>query len=415
MAIGGAIAHTFRRPIDRSFTLFEAEDAAAWTIFVLVFLGLLIFDNAIMFAKPRKLGFFTATCYTFFWAAVAFAFCFWLGWWQSPSSAYMWFSGYTLQWMMSFDNLFVFHLIFKVYHTPDELKHCTLFYGILGQAIFTLSLLTLGEYIFHKLYVLHFLFGLLFIYVGVTCAMGDDDDDDPTQNPIIQWLQAKLPFVSVYDTQGHFFIRLPVGDDGKVIIPACAVVDKQTASTPGGTESSGSSTCAETQSNGSSEHAVPKLTEGFYANPSMIDISKIDLEGQKTELRATMLFLVVCTMEISDVIFSVDTIVAVSMQVGDLYLAFTCVAFSLLTLRATFFIVQVLVQMFSLMKYGIGAVLVYIGFKLMIDRWYLVPHIVDLVFLVGAFGGSILASVIYDKLPDKEEEGGAAQLISEAS
>lgn len=74
MAIGAAIAHTFRRPIDRSFTLFEADDAAAWTIFVLVFLGLLIFDNAVMFAKPRKLGFFTATCYTFFWAAVAFCF-----------------------------------------------------------------------------------------------------------------------------------------------------------------------------------------------------------------------------------------------------------------------------------------------------------------------------------------------------
>merc|ERR550537_988967 len=118
----------------------------------------------------------------------------------------------------------------------------------------------------------------------------------------------------------------------------------------------------------------------------MIDISKVNLHGKKTQTRATMLFLVVCTMEISDVIFSVDTIVAVSVQVGDLYLAFTCVSFALLTLRATFFIVEVLAQMFSLMNYGIAAILVYIGVKLLIDRWVLVPHIFDCVFLVGIFG-----------------------------
>merc|ERR550537_1957837 len=128
----------------------------------------------------------------------------------------------------------------------------------------------------------------------------------------------------------------------------------------------------------------------------MLDVSRVDLTGQKTQLRATMLFLVVCTMEISDVVFSVDTIVAISSQVGDLFLAFTCVAFALLTLRATFFIVEVLVQMFSFMKYGIGAILVYIGIKLVIDRWYLVPHIVDLFVLLLTFGGSILASALCD-------------------
>lgn len=35
----------------------------------------------------------------------------------------MWLSGYMLEWMLSFDNLFVFHMIFSVYQTPDHLKH----------------------------------------------------------------------------------------------------------------------------------------------------------------------------------------------------------------------------------------------------------------------------------------------------
>merc|ERR1719247_168181 len=181
--------------LSREYSLLKAEDKFVWTVFVVSFLVLLLFDNVIIFAKPRSLSFSTAVFYTIFWASTALAFCFFVGMAQSPESAYMWFSGYTLQWMMSFDNLFVFHLIFKVYRTPDKLKHRPLFLGILGQAVFTFSLLTCGEWLFHKLYFLHIVFGIFFIYVGVAAFMDDDGDDDPTQNPLIQWMQARLPFV----------------------------------------------------------------------------------------------------------------------------------------------------------------------------------------------------------------------------
>merc|ERR1719174_1216036 len=130
----------------------------------------------------------------------------------------------------------------------------------------------------------------------------------------------------------------------------------------------------------------------------MVDLSSLDLQTKKTEVRATLLFLVLCTIEISDVLFSMDTIVAISSQIGDLFIAFTCVAFALLTLRATFFIVEVLAQMFSLMKYGIAAILVYIGIKLVIDRWVIVPHLVDSMVLLTAFGASFVASAIYDSV-----------------
>lgn len=326
----------------------------------------------------------------------------------------MWMSGYTLQWMMSFDNLFVFHLIFKVYHTPDNLKHRPLFLGILGQAVFTFSLLTLGEFLFHKLFFLHLVFGAFFIYIGIVSVQGDDDDDDdPTQNPLIQWLQAKLPFVSIYDTEGHFFVRLPVNAEGHVCIPKCAEV-----STDARVETdccSGFKTFLPQSEK--VQETVPILSQkseqSSLTQYATIDLSKVSLEGQKTELRATMLFLVVCTMEISDVIFSIDTIVAVSVQVGDLFLAFTCVAFALLTLRATFFILEVVVQTFSLMKYGIAAILIYIGAKLCIDRFYIVPHLMDLIVLLGTFGSCILASWIYDK--GESEDASAEKLLSNSS
>jgi len=388
--------------LSREYSLLKAEDKFVWTVFVVSFLVLLLFDNLIIFAKPRSLSFSTAVFYTIFWASTALAFCFFVGMAQSPESAYMWFSGYTLQWMMSFDNLFVFHLIFKVYRTPDKLKHRPLFLGILGQAVFTFALLTIGEWLFHTLFFLHMVFGLFFIYIGVA-SMQDDDDDDPSDNPVIQWLRTSLPFVNVYDIDGHFFVRLPIDDKGDVYLPRHAViVDSSVEAYPILAERKGQ-TCS------------PEVSpEPECMNHKMIDISKLDLKGEETKVCATMLFLVVCTMEITDVIFSVDTIVAVSVQVGDLFLAFTCVAFALLTLRATFFIVEVLVQMFSLMKYAIGAILIYIGSKLLIDRWYIVPHLIDLAVLIGLFGCSIIGSAILDHFT-KSGSGGADELLSNAS
>jgi len=312
----------------------------------------------------------------------------------------MWMSGYTLQWMMSFDNMFVFHLIFKVYKTPDTLKHRPLFLGILGAAFFTLTLLTVGEVVFHKLYFLHVVFGVFFIYIGVQQVAGDDDDDDPSQNPVVQWLERNLRLANIYDTEGHFFVRLPVDDDGRIQIPECAQVTPEV--------------CCDTdpflQNRDEKEEKAPRQC-------SIVDLSKIQTQGRKTELRATLLFLVVCTIEISDVIFSVDTIVAISSQVNELFLAFTCVIFSLLTLRATFFMVDVLVQMFSLLKYGVAAILIYIGIKLTIDRFVLVPHLVDCLVLVTVFGLSMIAYTVYDHREQGEacEIGGAADLLSKAS
>ena len=52
------------------------------------------------------------------------------------NAAFDWSSGYMLEWMLSFDNLFVFHMIFQTYATPDHLKHKPLFWGICGAVFF---------------------------------------------------------------------------------------------------------------------------------------------------------------------------------------------------------------------------------------------------------------------------------------
>merc|ERR1719305_848986 len=104
-----------------------------------------------------------AVVYTLFWVACACAFCGWVYWYYSPSSAFMWMSGYLLEWMLSFDNLFVFHLIFNVYGTPSHLKHKPLFWGIVGAIVFRMIFFCIEEVLMHSFNWMHILFGIFLI------------------------------------------------------------------------------------------------------------------------------------------------------------------------------------------------------------------------------------------------------------
>merc|ERR1719235_2834293 len=151
---------------------------------------------------------------------MAFCFCGYIYWSRGHDSAFNWMSGYLLEWMLSFDNLFVFHLIFQVYATPDNLKHKPLYWGICGAVFFRLLFLFIGEYLMHAMFFAHILFGGFLIYTGVkSVAVADDDDEDPSKNPMVQWLSRRMPFIGAYDAKGSFFVRVPLDENNEPIMP----------------------------------------------------------------------------------------------------------------------------------------------------------------------------------------------------
>jgi len=123
-----------------------------------------------------------------------------------------------------------------------------------------------------------------------------------------------------------------------------------------------------------------------------------------TQLRATMLLLVVICLEVSDMLFAVDSVSAIVAQVPDLFLAYTSAVFAMLGLRATFFIIDVLVKLFSLLKYGVSAVLVFIGIKLCCDHFYHIPPSIVCVILVSCISCSMVASLLKDELEKKQSK-----------
>merc|ERR1719223_1472800 len=150
---------------------------------------------------------------------MACCFAGWVYWYYGERQAYMWMSGYMLEWMLSFDNLFVFHLIFNVYSTPDSLKHRPLYLGIIGAVVFRLVFIFVGEYLMHAFFFMHFIFGGFLVWTGIKTMTADDEDEDPSQHPLVLWLQKRVPLLNAYDSRGSFFVRVAVDEAGEPLMP----------------------------------------------------------------------------------------------------------------------------------------------------------------------------------------------------
>jgi TerC family integral membrane protein len=87
----------------------------------------------------------------------------------------------------------------------------------------------------------------------------------------------------------------------------------------------------------------------------------------------TPLFLVLVMIELSDLIFAVDSIPAIFAITTDPFIVFTSNIFAILGLRAMYFMLAGLADRFHLLKYGLAMVLVFVGAKMLIVDFYKIP------------------------------------------
>ena len=93
---------------------------------------------------------------------------------------------------------------------------------------------------------------------------------------------------------------------------------------------------------------------------------------------ATPLFLVLVLVEISDLIFAVDSIPAIFAITTDPFIVLTSNVFAILGLRAMYFLLADMADRFSLLKYGLALVLIFIGAKMMLIDLIKIPVMVSL-------------------------------------
>lgn len=359
---------------EKKTVFFQEEDMGPWCVFTLVFVVLVLFDNVVLHRKNEKLSLLKAILYTTFWIAVAGMFNVYVYMTRGVDDAFQWGTGYLLEWMLSVDNLFVFHRIFIIFKTPDDQKHKPLFYGIIGAIVFRMIFFLLGEVLINNVSWMHLVFGLFLVYTGYKAVSMDDDDDAPDKGWLFNYIIQYISYVDRYDDQGRFFV--PVEEDKR--------------------------------------QQRKDLDSDSEDNEKPLSARSCEAPVE-VKFRATRLVLVVVCLEVTDLIFAVDSVSAIVAQIPDLFLAYTACVFAMLGLRAMFFAIDELVKMFALLAYGVAFILVFIGVKLILRSWIHIPAKIVCCILVGTLVFSILASLVKDKWDKEHEEDDYPREDSEGS
>ena len=127
------------------------------------------------------------------------------------------------------------------------------------------------------------------------------------------------------------------------------------------------------------------LKPGFYG--------KYFFVRQQGKLFATTMFLTFLLIESSDIIFAVDSIPAVIAITRDSFIIISSNIFAILGLRALYFVLAEMVDIFVYLKYGVALILFFVGIKMLISDFYYIPTIISLIVILSLLTVSILFSL----------------------
>lgn len=128
-----------------------------------------------------------------------------------------------------------------------------------------------------------------------------------------------------------------------------------------------------------------------------------DFEGDRFFIRrgellwATPLFVVVVLIEATDLIFAVDSIPAILAVSEDSFIVYTSNVFAILGLRSLYFALAGMEKYFTHLKYGLSAILIFVGIKMCIADYYKVPIEISLAFIILTLSVSVLTSMVMQR------------------
>jgi tellurite resistance protein TerC len=117
---------------------------------------------------------------------------------------------------------------------------------------------------------------------------------------------------------------------------------------------------------------------------------------------ATPLLLVLVVIDVMDLVFAVDSIPAVFAVTRDPFIVYTSNIFAVLGLRSLYFLLAAAMTKFRYLSFGLGAVLSFVGLKMLISEFYEIPVVASLA-VVGALLGIAVAASFFWPVPPAAE------------
>lgn len=292
-----------------------------WIIFAIIVIAGLALDLFTFNKRAHKVSFKEALAWSVMWISVAIAFGIGVYIELGSELGQQWFAAYIIEKSLSMDNLFVMYMIFQFFETPANLQHKCLFWGIIGAVILRGIFIILGASLVSMFHPLLYVFGVILLWTSIKIWKGGDDDSTPKENAVVKWFKRKFNILpEYYTTHGIFYHKERIHKEGKY-----------------------------------------SFLKGF-----------------------TLLAVVLLMIETTDIIFAVDSIPAAFGISTNLFILYTSNIFAVLGLRALYFVLASAVEKLWLLKYGIAGVLGFIGIKMLISGFYIVPTNLSLLLVISA-------------------------------
>jgi tellurite resistance protein TerC len=141
-----------------------------------------------------------------------------------------------------------------------------------------------------------------------------------------------------------------------------------------------------------SKSKVMKIFRRFVPSTDKLDGQKLFTKENGKRL-ATPLLAVLVLVEITDVIFAVDSVPAVLAVTNEQFIAFASNAFAILGLRALYFLLADMRDRFQYLQTGLGVILAFVGIKMAVSYWWHMPIAASLAVIAMILVVSIVASL----------------------
>ena len=141
-----------------------------------------------------------------------------------------------------------------------------------------------------------------------------------------------------------------------------------------------------------------QATRGLGLLRKVMPVSE-ELDGQHFFTRingkraATPLLAALVVIEITDVIFAVDSVPAILAVSNEPYLVFASNAFAILGLRALYFLLATAKEKFHYLSHALGGILIFVGIKMSVSHWYHMNTYVSLVIIVAMLAAAVVFSI----------------------
>ncbi len=277
--------------------------------------------------------------------------------------------GYVVEKSLAMDNIFVIALIFAFFAIPGKYQHRVLFWGIVGALLMRGAMIFLGAELIMTYQWILIIFGGFLILTALKMAILKGNDD-PSQNVAVKLAKKMFRTVDFFDGQ-KFFTR-------RTVKPTYSI--------------------------------DPKTGKEVQDPPPAGSLGKRAI---------TPLFLALIMVEITDLVFAVDSIPAIFAITPDPFIVFTSNIFAILGLRSLYFCLAALIRKFRYLKPALILILAFVGVKLLLlsvppylnviglepQKPIKIDTVVSLVVVLVLLGGAVVLSALLPAKPGSEKSG----------